>query len=176
MLIILEGPDGAGKTTLAERLVTYIAAKFPHDHVDLLHKGPPTQHPLDEYAVPLLGYRPGGSMHLVLDRWHWGEVIYPKYLARETRMTPEIFTYIEMLIVQKGGVVVNVQHPVDELLMRVSQRGDDLVKPEWLEAISWDYRTLGHQSLTGAELDFTPYTVDPIVDYARKFEIGRAHV
>lgn len=171
MLIILEGPDGVGKTTLAERLVTYLCAKFPSDRVELIHRGPPTMHPLDEYAVPLLDYHPGTGRHLVLDRWHWGERIYPKYLARRSKMTSDIFTYIEMLIVQKGGFVVNLRHPLERLLERVSQRGDDLIRPEWLEAISWDYRTLGHQSLTGVSglHDESP-TVDTIVDYARRLE------
>ena len=44
-LIILEGPDGSGKTTAAEKLATELG----HNTAVVLHKGPPKRLPLHEY-------------------------------------------------------------------------------------------------------------------------------
>jgi thymidylate kinase len=169
MLIILEGPDGSGKTTLAERLVTLVAVKFPDHTVKLLHRGPPTAHPLDEYAVPLLRYRPGRGHHLIIDRWHWGEMIYPRFLKRKTKMSHEIFTYIEMLIHQRGGLMVNVRHPVDAIIDRLRERGDDLIRTEWLPDIAQEYDDLAQAATTNLHRCET-LTPDGIIDAARRLE------
>ena len=49
MLIIVEGPDGAGKTTLVAALATALRASSDSASVDVLHRGPPVAHPLLEY-------------------------------------------------------------------------------------------------------------------------------
>lgn len=125
VLIIFEGPDLAGKTTLVEATRRYLAAKYPADTVRVLHRGPPTQHPLDEYVTPLLGYRPGGGEHILCDRWHLGEVVYPAVTGRSSQLTKGVHRYIEMFLRSRGALLVHVTASPTVLTERFHDRGDD---------------------------------------------------
>lgn len=113
MLIILEGPDGVGKTTLANQLHDIIKRDNPRDTVVIIRKGPPTSHPLDEYAAPLLSYRPDQGLHLILDRWHLGEYVYPRISGRTTQLDDVNFWYLNQLIRRLGGLLVLCHSTVD---------------------------------------------------------------
>jgi len=106
MLIILEGPDGSGKSTLAQEIAAELG-RTTSDRVEIWHRGRPTGHPLDEYLRPLYGYRPGTGYHLILDRWHWGEVVYPKILNRPTSQNSAVFWAIEAYLLRLGALVIN---------------------------------------------------------------------
>lgn len=143
MLIILEGPDGAGKTTLANDIAVYLAT-LPHYNgsaIDILHRGPATQHPLDEYELPLIGYRPGTG-HLVCDRWHLGEAVYPRILNRTTRWDVAVARHINLFLKSRGACVVGMLATTDELVTRLITRGDDLIQPAQLTDIAYAYRLL----------------------------------
>lgn len=105
MLIILEGPDGSGKSTLAQKIAETLG-RSTSDKVEVWHRGRPSSHPLDEYLRPLYDYRPGTGYHLILDRWHWGEVVYPKVLNRETDQDAAVFWAIEAYLRRLGALVV----------------------------------------------------------------------
>jgi thymidylate kinase len=127
MLILIEGTDGAGKTTLAQRVVDELHQRYPYDEILAYHAGPPRQHPLDEYETPLLGYRPNRGTHVVCDRWHWGERVYPEILGRDSQLTREVWMHLELFLASRGALVVHVTVPTDVLRDRLAQRGDDLV-------------------------------------------------
>lgn len=131
MLIIVDGPDCVGKTTLVNALrdalerrrsPTQLDAK-----VDVVHRGPPTLHPLDEYEVPLLTYRPRDETHVICDRWHLGELVYPEVFGRASQMTDPVFRHIELLLASRGAFVVLMDAPVERIQNCVDRRGDDLV-------------------------------------------------
>ena len=63
-IVVLEGPDGSGKTTLANALVE---AGWAYEH-----SGPPEKPSLEHYLDMLR--RHGGPV--VLDRWHGGSYVY----------------------------------------------------------------------------------------------------
>lgn len=139
MLIILEGADGSGKSTLADRLVDLLATNLPGDTVELRHKGPPTQHPLDEYETPLWDYRPGQGKHIICDRWHLGELVYPKVLGRESLMDDVTRWHIDQFLKCRGALVIYMTAPLNELVDAVETRGDDLIKASMLLSITQTY-------------------------------------
>lgn len=153
MLIILEGPDGAGKSTLAQRLVTQLAVKYPDDTVELLHRGPPTSHPLDEYVVPLLDYRPGAGRHIVCDRWHWGELVYPRVLGRPTKMDRAVFDYVETFLHGRGAATFHIIADLGVLTKRIVARGDDLVRIDQLKHIAYEFNRVATETFTYRSLE-----------------------
>lgn len=106
MLIILEGPDGVGKTTLAQQLHDVIREQDPHSTITIIRKGPPSAHPLDEYLTPLQDYVPGGGMHFIFDRWHWGEYVYPRLTGRSTQLDDQVWWYLNQYVRRLGGLMV----------------------------------------------------------------------
>lgn len=127
MLIIIEGPDGAGKTTLAKQLEEHLAFGV------LLHRGPPERHPLYEYETSLYfyeRYRPGKDAHVVCDRWHLGEVVYPQALSRKSLLNPASLWHIEMFLESRGAFLVHLTDETALLQDRIARRGDNLITPD----------------------------------------------
>src|ERR1044072_5037413 len=96
LLIILEGPLGVGKSDLAERVSAEILRRYPSDTVEIRRPGIPRLHPLDEYVVTLLDYRPHRNRHIICDGWHWAEVVYSTVFGRPSKLHTSVFQYIEM--------------------------------------------------------------------------------
>lgn len=106
MLIILEGVDRSGKSTLAKMITDLLRRLHPADRVELLRAGPPMKHPLDEYERPLFHYRPGSGHHIICDRWHIGERVYPSVFGRKTALTNAGTSHIEAFLRSRGALLV----------------------------------------------------------------------
>lgn len=134
MLIICEGPDLAGKTTFLNRLHEELQRFRPGDDVLRLHAGPPmSRTALDEYEVPLLPYRPGEGRHVLIDRWHWGEQVYPKLLGRKSITDHAQHLHIELFLRSRGALVIHVTAPAEILAERFRARGDELLDLSGIE-------------------------------------------
>lgn len=134
MLIIVEGPDCAGKSTLVERLAGKLTRR-DDAAVRVLHKRKPTASTfLDEYLTPLLTYRPGGD-HVVCDRWHLGEVVYPVVFRRPSLLDASSWRYLEAYLRARGALVVHLSAPLHQLKRRLASRGDDLVDVDMLASV-----------------------------------------
>lgn len=125
MLIILEGPDCAGKSTLARELVDMIGRLHPEDHVSLMHTGPPSEHALIAYAAPLLNYRPGSGRHIICDRWHIGEFVYPPIVDRPTTMDDQVAAWLDMFLQSRGALLIHCDADVEYLSNCARKRGDE---------------------------------------------------
>lgn len=99
MIIILEGPDGGGKTTLARQ----IQEKF--QNVEYHHEGPP---PKDIHIVEHLGavldrYR---GKNVVIDRFALGERVYGPVVRGFDQLGDEGWKLIKRLINATGAMEV----------------------------------------------------------------------
>lgn len=130
MLIIIEGPDGSGKSTLARDIVKLIEQRNPRHLVELQHTGPPTRHPLDEYLRPLTSYQPGENRHIVLDRWHIGERVYPYVRGRTTQLDKQSWWSIDRYLRRLGAVVVRCTPPLleNEITLKTRREYDHLAE------------------------------------------------
>lgn len=164
-LIIIEGADCAGKTTLAGNVVDVLRATYPDDHVTYLHAGVPQEPPLDEYVEPLLDYRPGTGRHVVCDRWHVGESVYPAVLGRPTQLTPSVRWYVEAFLRSRGALLVYCKATAGHLVECGVARDDPADEVDRVPATVREFdRAVASSSLPVNVFDVTR----PVPDYQRQ--------
>lgn len=144
MLIVIEGVDGAGKTTLAEALVEVLK---DHKPTKLLHRGPLEFDPLVEYELDLDDYRPAFGQHVVCDRWHWGEDIYGPLYRAGSRLTPAIRTHVELFLQSRGAVFLLMCQSRTEIHRRLDERGETFLRDEHRNDVIESYYVMAASSL-----------------------------
>ena len=122
MIIVLEGPDLAGKTTYARTLVQ---AGFEYHH-----RGPLEGSAKKAYLDPLDDMATGDH---VLDRWHLSELFYGPLLRGESKVDPQLLNEIETQLTALGALRFIVTVPLDEIIRRHAERGDDLLSLEQIK-------------------------------------------
>lgn len=133
---MLEGPDLAGKTTLANAMLKLLKGG------EIVHRGPPAQSdPFLEYLKPLEEMYYEGRWP-ILDRWHWGELIYGPILRGSSMMDAVQHEYIEMACMRYGVSRLLLIPTMSELRQRFEARGDDLVNLEQLFRVADAYQHL----------------------------------
>lgn len=167
MLILVDGADCVGKSTLIRQLAEHVRERYPDDKVDVWHAGPPTKHPLDEYVTPLLDYRPLRGRHVICDRWHLGEAIYPAIFQRPTKFDPAVQAYTELFLRSRGAILVHVDAEDASVAGCLDTRGDDLVDSSQASDILQEFRTRAAASLLPTlvvrGLENTQHDVESIV-------------
>lgn len=90
--VIIEGPDGSGKTTLAKRLCAEQGYEYHHE-------GPPPSHAVFEHYARLLVET---SSPTVFDRLHLGELVYGPLLRGESKLTDYHVMLLNRLMLARG--------------------------------------------------------------------------
>lgn len=124
MIIVLEGPDLAGKTTIARE---YERRGFTYHH-----QGPLKTSAREAYLEPLRGFTYG--FH-VLDRWHLGELVYGPMLRGESKVDDALLEEIEVTLDALGARRFIVLPDIAVLRQRYAERGDDLLTLEQVEQV-----------------------------------------
>ena len=123
MFIIVEGPDGAGKSTAIAQL-THELWERGRGTVLVNPKRSPRQPALVEYVHRLNWYQPESGIDLILDRSFYSENVYGP-IWRQERHAPEILEACEAWALAKGAVVVYLDETDDTLVQRVTNDIED---------------------------------------------------
>lgn len=138
MWVLLEGVDGAGKSTLAEAIRDELESRF--GKAELIHKSQPTRDVLEEYATDYEGRE---DQHLVFDRFHLGELVYAP-LYRETGPFGALgvagFRWVEKFLQARGARVYVVDAPYDVVAERLATRGEDYLQSHHVESVIERFR------------------------------------
>lgn len=123
MFYYFEGPDGAGKSTLAEKMATRI-----------IHHGPyPDMSSEDLYLHYSASYYEAARSNwavTAVDRGHWSEYVYGNVLRGSSRLSFSACNELDRLVDELGGLRVYVTASPATLATRCLSRGEDFT-PQW---------------------------------------------
>lgn len=128
MRLILEGPDCAGKSTMAKEL----AERLRLDIIKSTYYGPKTS---DAYRERL------ACQDAVIDRCWISEVIYSKYFGYDSSVDADTDRLLNNCCIKMRIPIVVMLPPIDLIIYRMRERGDDfysIVAPN-VHAIYKDY-------------------------------------
>jgi hypothetical protein len=165
MLILIEGADGVGKSTLAGTIVGITGAAIEH-------RGPPTARTLFlEYTELINAYDPQTD-DLVCDRWHWGEMIYGPLFRGGTDMTPDDLREIETVLLRKGAVMVHLTGVTAAVRARLEERGETRLPLDELGFVLRAYHAMSRVSRLPTLLytDPGPVEVHDVINAAEIWE------
>jgi hypothetical protein len=128
-LIIVEGVDGSGKSTFTQSL-----SLLTPDGTRNMHCGPIRKHPLEEYVIPLVRYRPREDW-VICDRWQVGEMVYGPLYRGESKISPAVNAYIELFLRGKGAYRLIMGTPFNVVQQRLQKRGEDFLKPQHVRVV-----------------------------------------
>ncbi len=106
MIVILEGPDGAGKTSLAQEIAAIIDAEIHHE-------GPPQTEELLQHYATLLDDAFRTQEDVVFDRLHLGEAVYGPLMRGRSRIDELGMELLVKQIKTVGAVTVYCWPPFD---------------------------------------------------------------
>ncbi len=147
MLIIVEGPPCAGKSTFTFRLQQ--ALVHTHQGADIAMRGDGY---LNHYLRRLEEYTPGTNEHIICDEWHWALPAYASVFSASNPVQPGVLRYLDSRLAQLGAVVA-YRNPSLGILERRLTRRNIFLHPQHritqdLEHIQAAYTALSDESLT----------------------------
>lgn len=130
-IFVLEGPDFAGKTTLAHRL--HSALVRDGSTATIQHAGQPDPNnstPLAQVYANAVAEQYGVD-HVIHDRLHVGELVYGPLFRGKAAITRMQMDAIDAALLARGARLLYIR-PSDTTLLRRfrGDRGDDLVTQE----------------------------------------------
>lgn len=150
MRIMIDGPDGAGKTSVCEKL----ANKFGCNIVRLTNGGDRSFRAYSEAMIP---------DNMIHDRTFLSEIIYPKYFERTSRLPEKYHTALFDLVDLYHARVFILTANDDELRRRLDIRGDEFLDDfNKIKGINRDYFCYAHMHKYEI-IDTTNKSIDKVV-------------
>lgn len=156
MLIVLEGCDGSGKTTLATFLSKLLNAEIVHC----------STHTPNTFCFFRDIIEASKERNIIADRFCYGQFVYQEEEVRPLRepqyaSTAEVNLHaLEMYMLEAGAKVVLVTADPTTIRNRLSERGEELINGLTIEQVLWKFQEVRFRSLltwieynTGGETD-----------------------
>jgi thymidylate kinase len=149
MIIIIEGPDGSGKTRLAEQLSKQTGYKIRH------RSKPETEEErtkmMDDYLVDIRS-----NKNIIWDRSFYSEMVYGNVMRDKSYINWTQMLQLETELANVGAIIIHCTADILKLWDRCKSRGEDYIKDiDKLEAIRDGFEEL---------LTKRPHNI-PVVNY-----------
>jgi len=146
MLIVFEGPDGAGKTSIAEGVQRKL-------HATRTHCGPPHPSRAFDHWMQIVQLASDASHNVVCDRLHWGDAVYAAKYRPDTgpQLTDCEFNRINQEIARLNGIIVYVTASADVLRERFD---GEYIDPDDIERLisAYEERVAKTTAFSGAKI------------------------
>jgi thymidylate kinase len=139
--IVLEGPDGAGKTTLAKSLVETRGYAYHHEGL------PPAENMLIYYARQFQVVIDAHERPVIFDRLHLGELVYGEIIRGHNRVGGIRGLRLLELLLQARGAVTILCLPPEKVCIEnwFARKGQEYVQNrDIFSAIYANYKALQH--------------------------------
>lgn len=123
-VIILEGPEAAGKSTLAKRMSSMY--NYPIHHFSYPKSDAEKANMFQMYQDFCYS-----TQDVIVDRCWYSEMVYGVTVRDKSHITLEQMYELEkMLISQGGALLIHCTAPINVLWKRFKARGDDYIKQD----------------------------------------------
>lgn len=112
MLIVLEGCDGVGKTTVARNLAKLLDARIVHCTAKT-----PNDYKFFKSIIDASRYQ-----NIIADRFCYGQFVYQN--EKERHLTHAELVQLELDMMEVGAKVIHVHAPVEEVERRLRYRNE----------------------------------------------------
>jgi hypothetical protein len=121
VILVLEGPDGAGKTSIGDALFARLSVR---QHVFMVACGPPKGDAMEEYSglVDCAVHNSEHGIATVFDRLHIGEMVYGPLLRGGSGVDLAFANELDRRLLAAGAVLVHVTASMEQLTVRLSRR------------------------------------------------------
>lgn len=113
MLIVLEGCDGSGKTTIAKKLQNILP------DAEIIHCTRETPNTYEFFQGLIIASK---DRNIIADRFCYGQFVYQT--DTERNLSEEMLTGLEVQMIAAKARVIHVTAPVDEIEDRLAFRGE----------------------------------------------------
>jgi thymidylate kinase len=162
MLIILEGVDGAGKSTFINELSSMLP-----DQTKILHRAQLKRHPMQEYVGDIASYHPGRDV-IICDRWHVGELVYGPLYRGASQLTGPQALFIEKWLQSRGALKLHMNTDYETVKSRLADRGEDFLQEHHVRLVYDFYEAYCEENHWLKVYDFSPQTIISIAErYAK---------
>lgn len=120
MIIIVEGPDGGGKSTLAQTISRQTGYTIEH------RSKPQTE---EEKALMMGEYvqLAKSGRNVILDRCWYSEMVYGKVMRDQSYIDYPQMYELERLLAKNGALIIYCTGPKAALWKRCTSRGEDYI-------------------------------------------------
>ena len=119
MIIILEGPDGGGKTTLAQQLAKQTG--YP-----IIHRSQPKTE--EEKKLMMGEYLQAiATNNAIFDRCWYSEMAYGPVMRDSSVIGYPAMYELERKLARKGAIIIHCTGPEPTLWSRCTKRGEDYI-------------------------------------------------
>lgn len=125
MIIIIEGPDASGKSTLAAKLSNDMGFEVKHFSYPKSEEEKASM--FDMYADFIRNNR-----NVILDRCWYSEMVYGNTVRNGSAITIEQMHELENIVADNGGgMIIHCNASIEALWARFASRGDDYIPIEY---------------------------------------------